>query len=186
MLKTKRNNTLKESNLLSLKTVYLGIGTNKGFREKNISNAIKLLSDIKGIKLLKVSKMLKNPPQEGIKNGYFLNGAIKLLTSLTSLELLKVCKTIEKRLGRRIVYGSKGVWECGRKKNSRVIDLDILFYGSEIINTKELTVPHIMIEKRYFVLIPLMEIGEKFIHPVFKKNIRELYSELGTGVKRYA
>ena len=160
------------------KTAYLGIGTNKGFREKNISNSIKLLSDIKGIKLLKVSKMLKNPPQEGIKNGYFLNGAIKLLTSLTSFELLKVCKAIEKKLGRKSKYWGK--------KRSRVIDLDILFYGSEIINTKELTVPHRMIEKRYFVLIPLMEIGEKFIHPVFKKNIRELYSELGTGVKRYA
>ena len=79
-----------------LKTVYIGIGTNKGNREINISNAIKLLSEIKDIKILKISKMLKNPPQEGIKSGYFLNGAIKLTTSLTPFELLKVCKSIEK------------------------------------------------------------------------------------------
>ena len=178
MLKTKQNNS-KESNLLSLKIVYLGIGTNKGIREKNISSAIKLLSNVKGIKLLKVSKMLKNPPQEGIKNGYFLNGAIKILTLLTPFELLKVCKGIEKKQGRKAAR-KEG------KKISRVIDLDILFYGNEIIDTKELTIPHHMIEKRYFVLIPLMEISGKFIHPVLKKTVSELYSELGKGVKRYA
>ena len=178
MGKIKRNNN-KESNLLSLKTAYLGIGTNKGQREKNISNAIKLLSNIKEIKLLKVSKMLKNPPQEGIKNGYFLNGAIKLITSLTPLELLKVCKHIEKKQGRKET-------RIQGRKISRVIDLDILFYGNEIIDTKELTIPHPMIEKRYFVLIPLMEITEKFVHPVLKKSVRELYSELDKNVKLYA
>ena len=152
------------------KTVYLGIGTNKGNREKNISNAIELLSEVKEIKLFKVSKMLKNPPQEGIKNGYFLNGAIKLLTSLTPLELLKVCKKIEEKQGR------KEARKEGKKK-SRVIDLDILFYGNEIIDIKELTVPHLMIEKRYFVLIPLMEIGKSFIHPILKKSVGDLYSD---------
>ena len=168
----------KNLNLLTLKTTYLGIGTNKGDREKNISNALKLLSHIKGIKLLKVSKMFKNPPQEGIKSGYFLNGAIKLLTSLTPLELLKTCKSIERKLGRKIGYRGK--------KRSRVIDLDILFYGNEVIDTKELTIPHLMIEKRNFVLIPLMDINEELIHPVLKKSVSELYSELGKGLKRYA
>ena len=117
------------------KTAYLGIGTNKGNREINISNAIKLLSEVKEVKILKVSRMLKNPPQEGIKNGYFLNGAIKILTSLTSFELLKVCKRIEGKLGRR---GGEG--ETGRrgKKRSRIIDLDILFYENKIIDTKEI------------------------------------------------
>ena len=174
MLKSKQ---IKEPCFLSLKTVYLGIGTNKGFREKNILTAIKLLRNIKEIKLLKVSNLLKNPPQEGIKNGYFLNGAIKLITSLTPLELLKVCKKIERKLGRNLRPG---------KKIARVIDLDILFYGNEIINTEELTIPHRMIEKRYFVLIPLMEISENFVHPALKKSVSELYSELGEDVKKYA
>lgn len=155
---------------VKLTIAYLGIGTNKGIREKNISSAIKLLSNIKGIKLLKVSKMLKNPPQEGIKSGYFLNGAVKLLTSLTPLELLKVCKKIEKKQGRKEA-------RIQGRKISRVIDLDILFYGNEIIDTKELIIPHPMIEKRYFVLIPLMEIEAEFIHPVLKKSIRKLYSD---------
>ena len=165
------------------KTIYLGIGTNKGNREINVSNALKLLSNTKGIKLLKISKMLKNLPQEGIRSGYFLNGAIKLLTSLTPFELLRVCKSIERKLGRN---RSSQLTGRSSKKKSRVIDLDILFYRDEIINTKELIIPHSMIEKRYFVLIPLMEIGEKFVHPVLKKNIGQLYFELDNKVKRYA
>ena len=160
-----------------IKIAYLGIGTNKGNRETNISNTLKLLSEIKEIKILKVSKLLKNPPQEGIRNGYFLNGAIKVLTSLTPLELLKVCKRIERKLGRERTSSQAGEPANRRKKSSRVIDLDILFYGNEVIHTKKLIVPHPMIEKRYFVLIPLMEIGEKFVHPVLKKNICELCSD---------
>lgn len=151
-----------------LKVIYLGIGTNKGNREINISNTVKLLSEVKEIKLLKVSNMLKNPPQEGIKTGCFLNGAIKLLTPLTPFELLAVCKRIEQKQGRK--EGRKQ-----GKKISRVIDLDILFYGNEILDTKELTIPHPMIEKRYFVLIPLMDIGKNFVHPILKKSIKELY-----------
>ena len=177
MVKKKILNKLKL--LKTQEVVYLGIGTNKGNREKNISNAINLFEDIKEIKLLKVSTMLKNPPQEGIKNGYFLNGAIKLLTSLTPLELLKVCKRIEEKQGRK---------EAKRqgKKISRVIDLDILFYGNEIIDTKGLIIPHQMIEKRYFVLIPLMEIEKNLVHPVLKKSIKELYVEFYKKEKRYA
>ena len=158
------------------KTVFLGIGTNKGDREKNISLALNLLSHNKNIEILKVSKMLKNPPQEGIKSGYFLNGAIKLSTSLKPGELLKVCKQIERRLGRS--YGSMGVSECRSIKKSRTIDLDVLFYENQIIDTEELTIPHPRLYLRYFVLIPLMEIGPEMIHPVLKKSVRELYSEL--------
>ena len=164
--------------MLKLKTVFIAIGTNKGDREKNISIALKLLSDNKQIKLLKVSKMLKNPPQEGIKSGYFLNGTIKLLTSPSPSELKDFCKKIERKLGRREKTEKK-------KKTSRTIDLDILFYEDEIINTEELTIPHSMLHKRYFVLIPLLEIGENFVHPVFKKTIGELYSKL-TNIKKYA
>lgn len=165
---------IKKKNLNSLKLrkeqtiAYLGIGTNKGKRIENISTAINLLSEIKGIKLLKISKMLKNPPQEGIKTGYFLNGAIKIQTSLEPVELLKLCKQIEKKLGRTETR------KLG-KKISRVIDLDILFYGNKIVNKKNLTIPHPMIEKRYFVLIPLMEVGKDFKHPILRKSVKQLY-----------
>ena len=149
-LKTKKNycsiRALRKHSTL----VYLGIGTNKGMREENISRALSLLSSIKGIKVLKVSKMFKNPPREGVKSGYFLNGAIKLLTSVSPYELLKICKRIEKKMGRKLPGSNK--------KKSRIIDLDILFYGNDIVRSKKLTIPHPMIEKRDFVLIPLLEI----------------------------
>ena len=140
--------------------VFLGIGTNKGIRKKNISNALELLSRNKDLKILKVSKMLKNPPREGIKSGYFLNGAIKMETSLKPMELLRVCKNIEKKLGRTIEQGDHGTMGQEKKRIyfSRTIDLDILFYGNLILKSKTLTIPHPRIEKRDFVLIPLKEI----------------------------
>jgi len=161
-----------------MKTVFIAIGTNKGNREKNISIALKLFSEHKEIKIVKVSNMLKNPPQEGIKSGYFLNGAMKIKTSLPPIELRAFCKKIEKRLGR--IESRKE-----KKKKSRTIDLDILFYGDEVINTKLLIIPHPMLHKRYFVLIPLFEIAPNFIHPNLKRNIKQLYTEL-TIIPNYA
>jgi len=164
-------------------TVLLGIGTNKGNRKRNLNNALVLLSKNKKIKIIKVSKMLKNPPQEGIKSGYFLNGAIKVETSLTPFQLLKACKEIEKKLGRRTT-GKQGHSQTSpRQYFSRTIDLDILFYGNKIINTKTLTIPHPKIEKRYFVLIPLVELEKKLIHPVLKKDLNSIYKE-AFGFKR--
>lgn len=149
-----------------MKKAYIALGTNKGNREKNISLALKLLSEnLKEIKILKVSSMLNNPPQEGIKSGDFLNGIVKIETTLMPYDLLHVCKDIEKKLGRAISY---------RRKKPRVIDLDILFYENEIINTRELIIPHPRAHLRYFVLIPLLEIEPDLIHPVLKKPIKEL------------
>lgn len=163
-------------------TVFIGIGTNKGKRKVNILNALKLLSQHKKIKIVKASKMLRNPPQEGIKSGYFLNGAIKLITSLSPIEFYKCCKSIEKKMGRTIEKGGKGdlgnggAGEWGkRKKSSRIIDLDILFYGNKIVKNKFLTIPHPLLHKRYFVLIPLLEVDKDFKHPILKKSINEIY-----------
>lgn len=177
--------TLKKRNKQNI--AFLGIGTNKGDREKNISIALKLLSKNKNIKLLKVSNMLKNPPQEGIKSGYFLNGAIKLRTSLNPYALLRFCKRIERKLGRGLSKRRNGETARRRNKKPRTIDLDILFYGKEIINTEKLTIPHPMLHKRYFVLIPLMEVGRNYIHPTFKKSAKQLYEELNKSfLKKYA
>lgn len=160
-------------------TVFLGIGTNKGKRKKNIANAIKLLSENKNLKILKISKMLKNPPREGIKSGYFLNGAIKIQTSLQPLQLLKLCKNIEKQLGREISYEAKGIKKKEpRKYFSRTIDLDILFYGNKIMKSKLLVIPHPRLEKRDFVLIPLIEVAKNLKHPAIKKPIAKLLEKL--------
>ncbi len=156
--------------------VFIGIGTNKGNRHENILFALNELKKNRSIKVLKVSSMLKNPPQEGIKTGYFLNGAIKLLTSLTPLKLLKVCQSIEKKLGRNLNPQTK--YSFKKTYKPRTIDLDILFYGNRLIKSKDLIIPHPKLHKRYFVLIPLIEIGRNHIHPKLNKSILELYFNL--------
>ncbi len=158
----------KRSTIYKSTIAYLGIGTNKGNRKRNIQNALKLLNKNKKIKVIKVSKLLKNPPQEGIKSGYFLNGALKIKTSLPPLKLLKTCKDIEKKLGRPI----------SKKKKSRIIDLDILLFGNKVLNTQILKIPHPRLTRRYFVLIPLIDLNKDLIHPVLNKNIKCLYEKL--------
>src|SRR3989338_5550066 len=158
----------KRSNIYKSTIAYLGIGTNKGNRKRNIQNALKLLNKNKKIKVIKVSKLLKNPPQEGIKSGYFLNGALKIKTSLPPLKLLKACKDIEKKLGRPI----------SKKKKSRIIDLDILLFGNKILNTPTLKIPHPRLKARYFVLIQLIDLNKDLKHPILNKSISKLYSKL--------
>lgn len=156
--------------MADFKTAFLGIGTNKGIREKNIALATKLLSENKNIQVIKVSNMFKNPPQEGVKSGYFLNGVLKIRTNLSPEKLRTACKKIEKVMGREQTKSKN-------KKTSRIIDLDILFYENQIIHSSNLTIPHPMLHKRNFVLIPLLEIGRNIKHPILKKSIKELYNE---------
>ena len=111
-----------------------------------------------------------------------------LSTTLVPIQLFRLCKEIERKLGRRTNRrtGELGNWgerknrrigelENRRKKESRTIDLDILFYGNKILKTRKLTIPHPLLHKRYFVMIPLMEIAPDFIHPVFKKTVRVIH-----------
>ena len=160
--------------------VFLGIGTNKGDRKKNIQIALSKLSKHREITISKISSMIKNPPQEGIKTGYFLNGAIEILTTLSPKKLLRYCQEIEYNLGR-----IKNHEVENRKKinKSRTIDLDILFYGNKIITSKDLTIPHPRLHKRYFVLLPLMDIDKYFIHPELKKTVQCLYLDLTSKTK---
>jgi 2-amino-4-hydroxy-6-hydroxymethyldihydropteridine diphosphokinase len=127
---------------------YLGIGSNLGDRKKNIKRALEILENIEGIRIEKVSKIYETEPLGGPPQGEFLNGVIKIKTSLSPFQLLRILKRIEKDLGRkkRVRFGP------------REIDLDILFYGGKIINTRTLKIPHPRIFEREFVLKPLTEI----------------------------
>jgi 2-amino-4-hydroxy-6-hydroxymethyldihydropteridine diphosphokinase len=128
---------------------YLGIGSNLGDRQKNIKLAIKKINSLKDTKVIKISRIIETKPVGGPrKQGKFLNAALKIKTNLTPSVLLKKLKNIECELGRTktVRYGP------------RPIDLDILFYGDKIINTKKLNVPHPKIFEREFVIKPLLEI----------------------------
>ena len=128
---------------------YLGIGSNLGNRRDNIRLAIKKISALKYTKVLKSSRLIETTPIGGpAGQGKFLNGALKIKTNLTPHALLNKFKTIEKALGRK-----KAV-----RYAARPIDLDILFYGDRIIDSKNLKVPHPKVFERPFVIKPLLEI----------------------------
>jgi len=128
---------------------YIGLGANLGDRRKNIKSAVRKITALKKIKVIKVSKLIKSEPVGGPSGqGEFLNGVLKIETSLTPVTLLKKLKNIERELGR-----VKTV-----RNGPRVIDLDILLYADKIINTKKLTIPHPRMFFRDFVIKPLLEV----------------------------
>ena len=144
---------------------FIGVGSNLGDRAKNLQRARDLLGSIRGIRVLACSSIRETEPVGGpAKQEKYLNGVWQIETELSSRKLLDHLVEIEKQLGR--------VRE--EKNGPRTIDLDILFYGQEVIHQPELTVPHPRLHERIFVLEPLAEVAPDFEHPVFKKTMKEL------------
>jgi 2-amino-4-hydroxy-6-hydroxymethyldihydropteridine diphosphokinase len=148
------------------KKIYLHTGSNLGNREKNLFSACQEIEE----KIGKISQQssLYETEAWGVENqpAYF-NQALEVETQLSPLEVLNTIGVIEKKLGRiRTIRWS-----------SRIIDIDILFYGDSILNTHNLTIPHPRIPDRNFVLIPMKEIAPNLVHPVLKKDILTLLSE---------
>ncbi len=143
--------------------VFLGLGSNIGDKEKNIHDALSHLSDFCTIK--KISHFYLTEPVGDVKQDWFLNCCAKIETKLAPEDLLIHLKAIEQKLGR-----TKTV-----KNGPRCIDIDILFYGDEVVKTKDLLIPHPRIQGRLFVLRPLLDLDPEFIHPVTKISIQEMY-----------
>jgi 2-amino-4-hydroxy-6-hydroxymethyldihydropteridine diphosphokinase len=143
--------------------VFLGLGSNIGDKQQHIRKAISLISELGT--LHKISHLYLTEPVGGIKQEWFLNCAVEIETSLHPEKLLSLVKSIERKLGRKKTV----------KNGPRSIDIDILFYGDFLVNTKNLVIPHPLIQERRFVLQPLMDLDPFFIHPVLKNTIQELY-----------
>ena len=153
---------------MSKSRVYIGVGSNLGDREANLKKAAELLGKVVEVKAL--SPLYDTAPWGVADQPRFLNGAVEVFTHLSPLELLAELKSIEIRLGR--------VESEENRYGPRLIDLDIIFFGDEVIDLDELVVPHPSMHERAFVLKPLSDIAPDFIHPILKKSVSELLKSL--------
>ena len=148
------------------KTVYLSLGSNLGDRIANLQAAIARVRELGHIAA--VSSFYETEPVDVAQQPWFVNCAVALETELMPRQLLRRLQAIEQDLGRRRL----------QPKGPRTIDIDILLFGSSVIDTAGLTIPHPAMHERRFVLEPLAEIVPGARHPVFKRTMRELREAL--------
>jgi len=149
------------------KTVYLSLGSNLGDRARNLRTAIEGLARA-GVAVRRVSSIYETEPLELADQPKFLNLVVEAETALMPRQLLARTARIERELGRKRTVA----------KGPRTIDVDILFYGSSVINAPNLIVPHPRLAGRRFVLEPLAEIAPDLRHPVTRRTVREMLAEV--------
>lgn len=174
------------------KIVYLSLGSNLGNRADSLKKAIQLLNDSDQVEIIKESQIyetnhwneLKNKSNGKILNQVqddrwddtipnYLNQVIQIKTSLNPFELLKVTQQIERDLGRE----SKG------DLAPRTIDIDILLYGDEVVNSDDLTIPHPRMTGRKFVLVPLAEMNPELKNPQSGELFMDILQKCGDNTK---
>jgi 2-amino-4-hydroxy-6-hydroxymethyldihydropteridine diphosphokinase len=148
-------------------TIYIALGTNVGEREENLHAAIQHLPDV-GVHIKRVSSVYETEPVDFLDQDWFLNAVLEGQTELDALDLLRALRVIEVRMGSKKAFA----------KGPRLIDLDILLYGNETIDTPELEVPHPRMLLRRFVLAPLAEIAPTLRHPAWKSGVAQLLASL--------
>jgi len=149
-------------------TVYIGLGSNLGDRKSYIDKALKMIAGSGQVELCRVSDIIETVALASTEQPKFLNAVAELKTTLGAPELYKMLSDIESELGR----ARRGQWW------PRTIDLDILLFGAEILESPDLTVPHPQMHLRSFVLKGLCQLDGGLLHPVMKVSLNELNARL--------
>jgi 2-amino-4-hydroxy-6-hydroxymethyldihydropteridine diphosphokinase len=148
------------------RVVYIALGSNVGDRAAMLERAIAAMNSA-GIRVLRQSSFYATEPVDAPGQAWFLNAVVEAETSLLPLQLLHALLRIERELGRRRITSH----------GPRPIDLDILFYGSSVIRSRELEVPHPRLPERRFVLVPLVQMAPEFRHPALHKSVTQLLAD---------
>jgi 2-amino-4-hydroxy-6-hydroxymethyldihydropteridine diphosphokinase len=150
---------------------FIGIGTNLGNRPANYSEALQRLGKLRATRVVRQSSVYETEPVGDVE-GPFLNGAVEVETELGPEELMLQLLAIERAMGRRRNSRSRARYQ------PRIIDLDLLFYNQESIDTADLQLPHPRLHERRFVLVPMSELSPALVHPKLDATISKLLAGL--------
>ena len=150
--------------------VFLSLGSNLGDRVGFVQQATSLLGAHSDINIVSTSSFYESEPWKMDSENWFVNAVVQISTTLSPEDLLNECQRIETQLGRPV--NREGEY------SDRTIDIDIIFYDNLILNNERLTIPHRYFHKRAFMLVPMLEIAEDFVHPFFGKTVESLYDEI--------
>ena len=152
-------------------TAYIGFGANLGNPVLKFDEAVHELGSVDGVILMGKSSLYETKPVGLVDGGpNFVNAVLVVETDVSAEVMINEMRGIERKLGKSTNH---------RSDLSRVIDLDLLFYGSEIIDSDDLVVPHPRLMHRFFVLGPMAEVAADFVHPIEKKSMKELLEMIG-------
>jgi len=152
---------------------YIGIGSNLGSPLENCQRSLALLEEHPKIKIIARSSFYETEPVGPADQSWFLNAVAKVTTELEPIALLEALLTIEGAMGRIL----------NEKWGPRIIDLDLLLYEGRVLKNSRLEIPHPEMTRRRFVLAPLAELAPDSVHPLEKKTIQQLLSELSVDKK---
>jgi 2-amino-4-hydroxy-6-hydroxymethyldihydropteridine diphosphokinase len=153
---------------------FIGIGSNLGDRAAHYREAIRRLAALPDTRVIRQSSIYETEPVGDVK-GPFLNGVVEVETEMPADALMRRLLAIERVMGRRKTTRKSS---ARRKYQPRVIDLDLLFFNKEVVETRSLVLPHPRLHERRFVLAPMAELAPALIHPKLNVSISDLLANL--------